>query len=156
MVKVSVRVSVFSCSPCISSEEVINWEGSWDACFCAEVLLQCSHCSVVQTPFGRSSLGLLVLQFLRPYSFVYEGSDHTQRACSSQIHSYSTVLLLAFDYLHTLASFFFSLNIFTDNFEFFIGVAEIIDFQISVSYDFLINCPTLKLDVPSSWPLVWE
>lgn len=77
----------------------------------AEVLLQCSHCSVVQIPFGRSSLGLLVLQFLRPYSFIYEGSDHTQRACSSQIHSYSTVLLLAFDYLHTLASFFFSLNI---------------------------------------------
>lgn len=123
--------------------------------------------------FGRSSLGLLVLQFPRPYSSVSKGSDHTQRACSSQIHFHSTLLLLAVDYLHTLASLFFQfeyrvlhfkkllfVDFCRDNFEFFINIVEITDFQISVSYDFLINCPTLNLDVPSSWPLVmgisWE
>lgn len=110
--------------------------------------------------FGRCSLGLLTPLFTRAVNI-------PKRACSSQIHFHSTLLLLAFDYLHILASLFFqfeyrvfhfnkllSVNFCRDNFEFFIDIAEIIDFQISVSYVFLINCPTLKLDVPSSWPLV--
>lgn len=33
-----------------------------------------------------------------------------------------------------------------ENFVLFIGIAEIIDIQISVLSDFLIDCPTLKLD----------
>lgn len=114
--------------------------------------------------FGRCSLGLLALQFLRPYSSVYKRSEQSQGACSSQIHFHSTWLLLAFDYLRILDDLFFqfeyrvfhfkkllSVDFCRDNFVFFI--AEIIDFQVSVSYDFLINCPTLNLDVPSSWPL---
>lgn len=56
--------------------------------------------------FGRCSLSLLALQFLRPYSSVYKGSEHTQKACSSQIHFCSTSLL-AFDYLHILTGLVF-------------------------------------------------
>lgn len=96
--------------------------------------------------FGRCLLDLPASQFQRPYPSVYKGSEDNQRACSNQIHFHSTSLLLLFDYLHILAGLFiqFEYRVFKfkkllsvdfgrENFVFFIVIAEIIDFHISVS-----------------------
>lgn len=96
---------------------------------------------------GRCSLGLPILQFLRPDSSVHKGSEHTQRTYSCLIRFHSTLLLLAFDYLCILAGLFFqfeyrgfhfkkllSVDFCRDDFVLFIGIVEIIDFQIDWVY----------------------
>lgn len=79
--------------------------------------------------------------------FCLQGKETFSETMFYQIHFHSTSLLLAFDYLHILAGLFIkfeyrvfhfkkllSMDFGRENFVFFIGIAEIIAFHISVSW----------------------
>lgn len=149
---------------------MINWEGTLDACFFAGAHLHCGCCSAVQLPWWV----LAVLAYLEAPETrllnVCKASEDTQGVYSSPIHFHSALLLVSVYYLHILAVLLFqfeykvfnlkkllSVDFCWDNCLFSFWYCWDYRFSnrsgLSALCNFLINCPTLRQDVPSSWPL---